>query len=66
MLNELLTETLRTRFPPRQRRAAWWRFRAVSAAGAATAQTGVIEDDYVGCLTDRYFDNHEITVKSPC
>ena len=37
---------------------------AVSAAGAATAQTGGIEDDYVGCLTDRYFDDHDIAVLS--
>ena len=37
---------------------------AVSAAGAATAQTSVIEDDYVGCLTDRYFEDHEIAVLS--
>ena len=37
---------------------------AVSAAGAATAQTGVIEDDYVRCLTDRYFEDHEIAVLS--
>ena len=35
---------------------------AVSAIGAAIAQTGVIEDDYIGCLTDRYFDDHEIAV----
>ena len=36
----------------------------VFAGGAATAQTGVIGDDYVGCLTDRYFDDHDIAVLS--
>ena len=36
----------------------------VFALSPASAQTGVIEDDFVGCLTDAYFDDHTMAVTS--
>ncbi len=37
---------------------------AMIAANAALAQSGVIDDDYVGCLTDTYFEDYDIAVVS--
>ena len=37
---------------------------AMIAANAALAQSGVIDDDYVGCLTDNYFEDYDIAVVS--
>ncbi len=36
----------------------------VFALSPAAAQTGVIEDDFVGCLTDAYFDDYTMAVTS--
>ena len=44
---------------------AWFGLLAsMIAANTAMAQTGVIGDDYVGCLTDRYFEDYDIAVFS--
>ena len=37
---------------------------AMIAANSALAQSGVIDDDYVGCLTDTYFEDYDIAVVS--
>ena len=34
------------------------------ALSPAAAQSGVIEDDFVGCLTDAYFDDYTMAVTS--
>lgn len=36
----------------------------VLATNAASAQSGVIGDDFIGCLTDGYFDDYDIAVTS--
>lgn len=35
---------------------------ALFAVSAASAQSGVIEDDFVGCLTDAYYDAYDFAV----
>lgn len=44
---------------------AWFGLLAgMIAANAAMAQTGVIGDDFVGCLSDRYFEDYDVAVVS--